>query len=94
MHAINFWHGNADMPTMKAVTDRLASDPDLRNLRRRLEDGTYQVASEEVAEALMAWHMSFDQLLRRARRRTQGPPDGLVSENADSSRDRLILETD
>lgn len=55
------------MASVDELTMRLTWEPDLRGLRRKIEEGTYLIPSEQVAEAVMIWHMAPETLARTYR---------------------------
>lgn len=55
------------MSFMEGITERLIRQPDIGAIRERLNRGSYEVAAEAIAEAVMLWHMNPEVLLRGAR---------------------------
>lgn len=55
------------MSFVKATERLKIKDPDVGAIRRQLQEGSYRIASEAIAEAVILWHMSPETLLRTGR---------------------------
>lgn len=61
------------MSSVEPLTMKAVIDPDIQDLRQKVQSGTYRVPSDKIAEAMMTWHLGAESVSRPSSLKAVGP---------------------